>query len=119
MICSGSLRGVFIAEVKTGEGLELTSKTLESFEPDGLLLAASAGERSPAGTLAIEATDADGFCTLVGLWGLVITRRLLTRASTPPLWAASCPAATRSASLPTFPWSVTMPLLARTWTCVI
>ena len=30
MICSGSLRGVFIAEVETGEELELTPTTLES-----------------------------------------------------------------------------------------
>ena len=64
--------------------------------------------------------DADGFCSLpIGLWGLVITLRLLTRASMPPMRAASCAAATRSASLPTSPKRVIMPLLARTWTCVL
>ena len=83
MICAGSLRGVFIAEVETGEELELAPTNLESVgrvldgavvPRDVVLLMASACELSAAVLPTIGVMDADGFCSLpIGLWGLAIT----------------------------------------------
>ena len=69
MICSVSLKGV--AEVETGDELELTPRTFESvgcvldeamMPRDVLLLMASAVELSAVSLLKIGATDSDGFC---------------------------------------------------------